>query len=121
MKTTNLERNYIDYTIGNLGVRVWKDQSQAIARDTESAPWIEQGSIFSIPVPNRVLALQRSSVAPIRVIAWNTALYENKQNDPELRKLLSGGMSFIQAVSTDSSNVHVDLSIARATQADTST
>jgi hypothetical protein len=101
MKTTGNDRTYINYTTGNLGVRVWKDQSQAIARDPQSALWIEEGSIFSIPVPDRVLTLQRSSAAPVRAIAWNTALYENKQHDSELRNLLSGRISFDQVISTD--------------------
>jgi hypothetical protein len=99
MKTTSQDGSFIDYTTGNLGVRVWKNQSRAIARDNESAGWIEQENIFTIPVPNRVLALQRSSSdAPARAIAWNTALLENKECGVELKKLLAGQIVFDQAL-----------------------
>jgi len=99
MKTTSPDGSFIDYTTGNLGVRVWKNQSRAIARESESARWIEQENIFTIPVPNRVLALQRSSSnAPARAIAWNTALLENNECGAELKKLLAGQIAFDQAL-----------------------
>ena len=99
MKTTGPDGNFIDYTTGNLGVRIWKDRSRAIGRDSESARWTEQENVFMIPVPNRVLALHRSSSdAPVRAISWNTALYENKECDPELKKLLAGQITFDQAL-----------------------
>ena len=102
MKTTSPDGTFIDYTTGSLGVRVWKNQSRAIARDNESAGWVEQENIYMTPVPNRVLALKRSSNdAPVRAIAWNTALYENNERDAELKKLLAGQITFDQVHPSD--------------------
>jgi hypothetical protein len=37
-KTISEDSAFIDYTRGNLGVRVWKDRCQTIARDGDGAP-----------------------------------------------------------------------------------
>lgn len=94
MKTISIDRTSIDYTSGNVGVRVWRDRCQALARDSESAPWIVQENVFSIPVPVRVLELPRSGATSVRALACNVALYENKEFDPDLRKLLRGWVTF---------------------------
>jgi hypothetical protein len=99
VKTISVDRTYIDYTSGNVGVRVWRDRCQAIARDSESAPWIAQENIFSIPVPIRVFELPRSGVTSVRALAWNVALYENKEFDAGLRKLLRAWVTFDDAIS----------------------
>lgn len=101
MKSTNIERTYMDFTSGSVGIRIWRDRAKAIAREDASTGWVEQGNVFMIPVPERVLAVHRChSDAPVRAIARNAGLYESRECDLELRKLLQGRMTFDQALTT---------------------
>jgi hypothetical protein len=100
VKTISVDRTYIDYTSRNFGVRVWRHRCQAIARDSKSAPWVIQENAFSIPAPARVLELPHSGgAAPVRALAVNTARYENKERDPELRNVLTALVTFDAAIS----------------------
>lgn len=101
MKTISVDRTYIDYTSGNFGVRVWRDQCQAISQGSESGSWTARENVFSIPVPGRVLEFPRFGAASVRAISWSVAFYEHKEFDPELRKLLRLWITFDDAVSQD--------------------
>ena len=99
MRTTNIERNYIDFVSGGCGVRVWRDRARAVKREGLSRGWVEHENIFMIPIPERVLALQSRHDAPARAIARNIEFYESRECDSELGRLLRGQMTFDKALS----------------------
>jgi hypothetical protein len=100
MKTVGETGNYIDYTHGNSGVRVWKDQCQAIRRRDETSEWTGIESILPIPVPDSILGFPHSGLAPTTAVAFEVARYDDKECDPELRGLLKQWMAFEDAMST---------------------
>ena len=98
MKTVGESADYIDYTHGNSGVRVWKNQCQAISREDETCDWIGQERVFPIPVADSVLGFPHSGAAPTTALASEVARYDDKECDPELRGLLKGWMGFEEAL-----------------------
>jgi hypothetical protein len=100
MKTVGENGNFIDYTHGNSGVRVWKNQCQAIDRQDETSGWIGQEPIFPIPVPDSILGFPHSGGAPTTALAFEVARYDDKECDPQLRALLKQWMTFEDAIST---------------------
>jgi len=100
VKTISADRTYIDYTHGNSGVRVWKDQCQAIGRVDEGSDWVGHENILPVPVPDSILGFPHSGVAPATALAFEVARYDDKEHDPELRGLLKRWMAFEQAIST---------------------
>jgi hypothetical protein len=100
MKTVGENGNYIDYTHGNSGVRVWKNQCQAISRRDERCDWIGREHIFPIPVPDSILGFPHSGIAPTTALAFEVARYDDTERDPELRGLLKQWMAFEDAIST---------------------
>lgn len=85
MKTVSENRDYVDYTHGDSGVRVWKDQCQAIGRQDETCEWVGREHIFPIPVPDSILGFPHSGAAPTTALALEVARYDDKECDPELR------------------------------------
>jgi hypothetical protein len=55
MKTVSENGDYIDYTHVNSGVRVWKNQCQAIIRQDETCDWVGREDHFPIPVQDSIL------------------------------------------------------------------
>lgn len=99
MKTVSEDRSHIDYTYGNLGVRVWMDHCQAIRRDDDSSDWVGQENILPVPVPDSILGFPHAGIAPINALAFQVAQYDERERDPELRGLLKGWMTFEEAIS----------------------
>ena len=100
MKTVSEDKSYIDYTYGNVGVRVWKDHCQAISRDDAASDWVGQENILPVPVPDSILGFPHAGIAPVNLLAFQVATYEERKRDPELRGLLKGWMTFQEAIST---------------------
>lgn len=100
MKFVSEDKTYIDYTHGNLGVRVWKHQCQAIRKDGETSVWVEAEDVFPVPVPDSILGFPHSGAAPTTVLAATVARYDDKECDPELRGLLKRWMTFEEALVT---------------------
>jgi hypothetical protein len=100
VKTISTDGTYIDYTHGNSGVRVWKDQCQAIGRVDEGSDWVGHEKILPVPVPDSILGFPHSGVAPANALAFEVARYDDKERDPELRGLLKRWMAFEAAIST---------------------
>ena len=100
MKTVSKNRDYIDYTHGNSGVRVWKKQCQAINRQDETCDWVGLEAIVPIPVPDSILGFPHSGAAPTTALAFEVARYDDKEGDPELRGLLKQWMAFDDAFLT---------------------
>jgi hypothetical protein len=100
MKTVGENRDYVDYTHGNSGVRVWKNQCQAISRQDETGDWIGREGILPIPVPDSILGFPHSGAAPTSALAFEVARYDDKECDPELRGLLKQWMAFEDALLT---------------------
>jgi hypothetical protein len=99
MKTLSENRDYIDYTHDNSGVRVWKNRCQAISRQDETDDWIGQEGFLSIPVPDSILGFPHSGSPPATALAFEVARYDDKERDPELRGLLKRWVAFEDAVS----------------------
>jgi hypothetical protein len=100
MKTMSKNRDYIDYTHDNSGVRVWKNRCQAISRQDETHDWMGQEEFHPIPVPDSILGFPHSGASPANALAFEVARYDDKERDPELRGLLKGWMAFEDAFST---------------------
>src|SRR5216684_8509543 len=98
VKTISADRTYIDYTHGNSGVRVWKDQCQAIGRVDEGSDWVGHENILPVPVPDSILGFPHSGVAPTTALAFEVARYDEKTCDPELRALVMRWMPFEDAL-----------------------
>ena len=101
MKTLSENGDYIDYTHANSGVRVWKNQCQAISRQNETCDWIGREGLFPVPVPDSILGFPHSGAAPTTALAFEVARFDEKECDPELRGLLKQWMAFEDAISTD--------------------
>jgi hypothetical protein len=100
VKTVSESRDYVDFTHGNSGVRVWKNQCQVISRQDETCDWIGQGDIVPIPVPDSILGFPHSGTPPTTALASEVAGYDDKESNPELRGLLKRWMEFEDALST---------------------
>ena len=98
MKTVGENGDYIDYTHGNSGVRVWSNRCQAITRQDEACDWMGQEGPLPIPVPDSILGFPHSGVAPVTALAFEVARYDEKAHDPELRALLKQWMMFDEAI-----------------------
>ena len=98
MKIVSKDKNYIDFTRGNTGVRVWKNQCQAIFRKDEHSEWIGRESTIPVPVSDSILGFPHSGVPPTTAVAHEVAQYDAAESDPELRGVLKGWMTFEQAI-----------------------
>src|ERR1700732_2486260 len=101
MKIISHVKTHVDYTSGNIGVRVWKDRFQQIHRDTNKSEWYTVGgSRFSIPASKSQLSSQFARLregAPdpfASQIAATVGCHEREESDPELRELLMGSKPF---------------------------
>jgi hypothetical protein len=101
MKTIGKNGIYIDYTHGNSGVRVWRDQCQVIERESEKSEWVGQDAIHPIPIPDSILGFPHGGIAPATALAAEVARYDDKESDPELRGLLKQWMVFEEALATE--------------------
>ena len=100
MKVVSEDKSYIDYTHGDFGVRVWKDHCQAIRRDDDASEWVGEENTLPVPVPDSILGFPHAGIAPINMLAFQVAKYDDRERDPELRGLLKGWMTFEEAIST---------------------
>jgi hypothetical protein len=97
MKTVSQDKAYIDYTKGNFGIRVWRNQCQAIARTTDSTAWGFRESAKPLPIDGRFKNLpDRGGMHPVPAIA----LEISRVGSGELEKLVSGEISFDDAISS---------------------
>jgi len=99
-KTIGPDRDRIDYTHDNTGVRVRRGTGQAIARASVNSEWLEHGPAYSLSSLNNSFGsfAQGSSMPLAPVLAHEIGRME--QSRPELRKLVTGELSFDDAVST---------------------
>jgi hypothetical protein len=105
MKTISADKNYIDYVSGDSGVRVWKRYFQELYRKPPHSDWQTVDPLYDIPTTEeqiswKFVALAAGTPPPQTLrIAMAVSRYEERERDPELRKLLMGWKPFKEAVS----------------------
>lgn len=96
-KSLSLDRTYIDYSRGNIGVRVWKDQCRAIVRADTDSEWDVRELTRPIPVADGFQKMPiGEGLQPVHALAFQIAALANH----ELKMLASGVTSFKEAVAT---------------------
>ena len=94
-KTISEDSAFIDYTRGNLGVRVWKDRCQTIARDGDGQEWQGRERQYPPPIDPEFHDLPLGgSLQPVPAITFEIALL----GSIELSRLTAGELSFDQAL-----------------------
>jgi hypothetical protein len=97
MKTVSQDKTYIDYTKGTFGIRVWRDRCQAIARTAGSTAWVFRESAKPLPIGDSFKNFpNRDTMHPVPAIA----LEIGRVGSGELEKLVSGEISFDDAISS---------------------
>jgi hypothetical protein len=93
LKTINPDGGYIDYTDGGLGVRVWKDRCQAIAREGSAGGWYPREEAQALPLDPKIRDLPLAA-GPVPALALEAGFLDSD----ELRHLLSGDLAFADAL-----------------------
>jgi hypothetical protein len=97
VRVTDAKARIIDYRLNILGVRVWENACQLIARNHDGS-WGPIGPRWDLPVHVPVTAeeLKAASLDTLRLTA---SQYDAERSGSDLREVLSGSKDFRAALS----------------------
>lgn len=89
------DNRHIDYCLHILGIRVWENTCQLLAKC--DGQWVSLGGEHNLPiqVPETSLALQKVGTDPLMVTAWQ---YEREHLGTDISEVLSQRKSFTVAL-----------------------
>jgi hypothetical protein len=95
MKVVNRNERWIGYRLNILGIRVFEDACQLVAKSGEK--WVTLGHRCDLPVnvPQNADELKEAAADPLRLTAYQ---YVSEHRDNELADLLAGRKDFDSAM-----------------------
>ena len=94
-RNADTKLSHIDYCLNLLGIRVWSDRCQLIAKGDGN--WLPLGPKWDLPVevPLDATALKQSGTDTLRLTAWQ---YLNEHPGTDIYEVLSQRKPFDQAL-----------------------
>jgi hypothetical protein len=94
MRVVIAEEGCVDYRLHILGIRIWREYAQLIARDGE--PWKPIGPEYLLPIslPDKPDELKGSPSDVLRLTAWQ---YDQEHPGSDLRAALLQKVDFLSS------------------------